>query len=64
MRPGNVPHLVTPGVRGLIVRPCVVPGLATALLRLAADQTLCRALGDAVRAAQPPCLSRPSPAWS
>ncbi len=49
VRAGNLPHLVTPGVEGLIVDPDDVPGLARALLRLAEDEGLRRTMGEAAR---------------
>lgn len=46
-RAGNLPHLATDGVDGLIVEPGDVEGLAAALGRLAGDEGLRRRLGAA-----------------
>jgi glycosyltransferase involved in cell wall biosynthesis len=48
-RAGNLPHLATHEVEGLIVPPGDVGALAGALLRLARDPVLRREMGDAAR---------------
>jgi glycosyltransferase involved in cell wall biosynthesis len=48
-RAGNLPHLATDGVEGLVVEPGDLPGLAAALHRLACDGALRGRLAAAAR---------------
>ena len=49
-RAGLLPHLLTPGVEGLLASPDDAPALAMALLRLAEDERLRHAMAEAARA--------------
>jgi glycosyltransferase involved in cell wall biosynthesis len=46
---GGVPEQVTSGVDGLLVRPGDIEGVAAAMRRLGADDSLCACLGEAAR---------------
>ncbi|MHB1006417.1 MAG: glycosyltransferase family 4 protein [Chloroflexota bacterium] len=49
LKAGNLPHLVLPGVEGLLVMPGDARGLAQAMLRLASDEPLRRKMAESAR---------------